>query len=151
MEDEDRQKLLSLKASHMQDIARACNNYPDIELKYEVEDADDVHSGGRVVVTVSLERDPDDDEAVIVGVPKVTAPRYPQVKTEGWWLVIGNPSKNELTSIKRIAMKKKSMTVKMDFVAPDEGKHKYQLFLMSKHIPRVFAHGDILWKRFSCC
>jgi hypothetical protein len=65
-------------------------------------------------------------------VPKVTAPKYPQVKTEGWWLVIGNPAKNELTSIKRVAMKKKKMELKLDFVAPDVGKYKYQLFLMSK-------------------
>lgn len=131
MEDDDRVKLLSLKTSQMQAIARACNNYPDIEVKFEVEDKNDVHSGGRVVISVTLERDPDDEEAVIKGVPKVTAPRYPQIKTEGWWLVVGNPSKNELTSIKRVAMKKKLMQVKMDFVAPDPGKHKYQLFLMS--------------------
>ena len=44
-----------------------------------------------------------------VGVPVVYAPRYPQVKTEGWWLVLGNPAKNELVAIKRIVMKKNTV------------------------------------------
>lgn len=131
MEDSERNKLLSLKPAHLQAIARACNNYPDIDVKFQVEKSDDVHVGSRVVVTVDLERDPDSDEPDNKGVPKVSAPRYPQIKTEGWWLVIGNPAKNELTSIKRVAMKKKTMQVKMDFSAPEAGKYKYQLFLMS--------------------
>jgi len=131
MDDAERNRLLSLKPAHLQAIARACNNYPDVDVKFKVEKADDVHAGGRVVVCVDLERDPDSDEPDNKGVPKVSAPRYPQIKTEGWWLVIGNPSKNELTSIKRIAMKKKTMQVKMDFSAPEVGKYKYQLFLMS--------------------
>jgi pre-mRNA-splicing helicase BRR2 len=148
LEDKDRTKLLALSAPRMQDIARACNNYPDIELKFKVDDADDLHAGGRVVITVNLERDPDDDEGDdSAGVPKVTAPRYPQVKTEGWWLVIGNPAKNELTSIKRIACKGKKMQVQLDFVAPEEGKHKYQLFLMSKFLPSFLTFLSILVRR----
>eukprot|EP00456_Euglypha_rotunda_P073343 TRINITY_DN6677_c2_g1_i12.p1 TRINITY_DN6677_c2_g1~~TRINITY_DN6677_c2_g1_i12.p1 ORF type:complete len:299 (+),score=42.45 TRINITY_DN6677_c2_g1_i12:100-897(+) len=89
--------------------------------------------GGRVNVNVSLERDPDEEETKgMTGVPKVVAPRYPQLKTEGWWLVVGNSKTNELISIKRVAMKKKKMAVALDFVAPSQpGDHTLMLYFMS--------------------
>jgi len=132
MDDEARAKLLGLKADKRRDVAVACNNYPDIEFKFQVNKKDDIKSGSRVSVGVTLTRDPDEeDDDKQVGVPKVVAPRYPQVKTEGWWLVIGSPKKNELTAIKRSAMKKKSMKVDIDFVAPEKGDYKYMIYLMS--------------------
>ena len=36
MEDADRSALLQLSDSQMQDVARFCNRYPNIELSYEV-------------------------------------------------------------------------------------------------------------------
>jgi len=131
MEDDDRNQLLDLSSAKMQDIAMACNAYPDIDVKYEVLEKDDLHAGGQVTITVELERDPDDEDAAkMVGVPKVNAPLYPQLKTEGWWLVVGDVAKNELISIKRIAMKRNKMKAQLDFVAPDMGKYNYTLFLM---------------------
>lgn len=43
MEDEDRNTLLSLTDSQMQDVARFCNRYPNIELSYEVANKDNIH------------------------------------------------------------------------------------------------------------
>jgi len=130
MEDSERNDLLGLKAKQMQDVARVCNVYPDVEVKHKVLDHKDIHAGGRVVVSVDLIRDPEDEDDGRSTVPKVSCARYPTVKTEGWWLVVGNPSKNELIGIKRVAMKKKTTNIKLDFLAPDEGKHKYMLYLM---------------------
>lgn len=36
MEDAERSALLQLSDPHMQDVARFCNRYPNIELGYEV-------------------------------------------------------------------------------------------------------------------
>lgn len=132
MEDDERNSLLQLKPKQMADVARACNAYPDIDVKYKVVDSKDIHAGGRVVVNVDLIRDPEDEEDDGRNtVPKVSCPKYPTVKTEGWWLVVGTPGKNELIGIKRVAMKKKNTNVKLDFLAPEQGKHKYMLYLMS--------------------
>lgn len=131
MEDEDRVKVLGLGNKKLQDIARACNAYPDIEVKHKVVDSDDLHAKGTVEISVELERDPDEEEdEPMAGVQKASAPRYPQALTEGWWLVVGNPKTNELISIKRVSMKKKKLTVKLDFIAPEEGKHNYLLYFM---------------------
>lgn len=132
MEDDERNALLGLKPKQMQDVARACNAFPDIEVKHKVQNSDDLHAGGRVVVSVDLIRDPDEDEDDgRNAVPKVSCPRYPTVKTEGWWLVVGSPGKNELIGIKRVATKKKLTNIQLDFLAPEEGKHKYMLYFMS--------------------
>ncbi len=56
MEDEDRNTLLNLSDVQMQDVARFCNRYPNIELTYEILNKDSiygyvcmrVYGGGRV-------------------------------------------------------------------------------------------------------
>ncbi len=43
MEDEDRNTLLKLSDAQMQDVARFCNRYPNIELTYEVLNKDRIY------------------------------------------------------------------------------------------------------------
>merc|ERR1712023_455862 len=63
MEDDDRLKLLSsMSGSKLDDVATMCNAYPNIELKYEIVDSDEITAGSRVEVLVSLERDADDED-----------------------------------------------------------------------------------------
>jgi len=57
MEDDDRTELLGMTPAQLSDVARACNRYPNIEMSFDVEDADDVAAGDSVTVLVSLERD----------------------------------------------------------------------------------------------
>jgi len=132
MEDQDRNDLLQLPPNKMQDIANFCNRYPDIEVKYELTPKQKLTTGDRVHVVVNLLRDPDDEEAEeLKTVPIAATPRYSIPKTEGWWLVLGNPSTNELVAIKRVAFKKRSIQEKLEFVAPSGGNYEYMLYLMS--------------------
>ncbi len=43
MEDEDRNTLLNLSDAQMQDVARFCNRYPNIELTYEILNKDSIY------------------------------------------------------------------------------------------------------------
>jgi pre-mRNA-splicing helicase BRR2 len=135
-DDKERNTLLGLSVVKMQDIALFCNNYPDIELTFQIQDKNNLSEGEKVMIKINLKRDPDDDEtdenADLGGVPRISASRYPQPKTEGWWLVLGTPEKNELVSIKRVNMTKRTTVVTLDFVAPTQGKHHMKLFFMSK-------------------
>jgi pre-mRNA-splicing helicase BRR2 len=94
LEAEDRDAVLQLSASQLQDVALYCNRYPSVEMEHEVADSDDVHAGSSVTVNVSVSRDADDDdEPAPVG--PVLAPFYPQRKDEAWWVVIGDPADNK--------------------------------------------------------
>ena len=126
MEDDERTELLQMSATQLADVARACNRYPNIELAFEVEDADEVAAGDSVTVVVSLERDADEMSRV----PTVHAPRYPKPKEEGWWLLVGDGKNNSLLCIKRITLQLKAQ-VKLEFVAPEAGDYVYTLYLMS--------------------
>ena len=43
MEDDDRNSLLKLSDAQMQDVARFCNRYPNIELNFEVLNKGDIY------------------------------------------------------------------------------------------------------------
>jgi len=125
MEDDERSELLGLTTAQLADVARVCNRYPNIDLSFEVEDADEIVAGESVTVVVTLQRDAEGEARV----PKVHAPRFPKSKEEGWWLVVGDPASNSLLCIKRITLQLKAQ-VKLDFVAPDAGEYAYTLYLM---------------------
>lgn len=123
LEDEERNKLLRLDDNQMQDVARFCNRYPNIELSFEVQDKEDITAGAPVNVVVDLDREDEQPGPVI-------APFFPQKREEGWWLVIGDTKNNGLISIKRLTLQQKAK-VKLDFVAPSSpGHYSYTLFFM---------------------
>jgi pre-mRNA-splicing helicase BRR2 len=77
-----------------------------------------VSCGDTVRVDVQLKRASDEEEdeseeAEGSAFGKVVCPRYPSDKLEGWWLVVGNSSSNELLSIKRISIGRKSTKVRL--------------------------------------
>merc|ERR1719246_430880 len=110
LEDAERNALLGgLSAAQLADVARVCNRYPNIDLTYEVEDADEVASGDTVTVLVQLQREGEE---------------------EGWWLVVGDVAANSLLCIKRVSLQLKA-NVKLDFTAPEPGEYAYKLYLMS--------------------
>jgi pre-mRNA-splicing helicase BRR2 len=133
LDDEVRDDLLRLSAGETRDVAAFCNAYPNVELSFEVVDADQVETGDAVTVVVTLEREADDDGDDAAGAAAaavVYAPKYPKVKHEGWWLVVGNAKTNALLCVKRVALNSKA-TVKLDFVAPDEpGDYALTLYFM---------------------
>ncbi|KAL5724254.1 RNA helicase [Ranunculus cassubicifolius] len=126
MEDDERRELLQMSESQLHDIIRFCHHFPNIDMTYEVVDSEDIKAGEDVILQVTLERD-------LLGrseVGPVVAPRYPKVKEEGWWLVVGDVDTNQLLAIKRVSLQRMSK-VKLEFAAPpDAGKKSYTLYFM---------------------
>jgi pre-mRNA-splicing helicase BRR2 len=112
-------------------LFRFCNEYPNVELSFDIQEADGIKTGKTVNVLVKLEREVDEDEEVDLNKQSlVHAPLYPKQKAEGWWLVIGDTSNNSLLSIKRVNLKQ-TAKVRLDFTAPEEeGEHNYTLYFM---------------------
>jgi len=129
LDDDVRQSLLQLSPEKMSDVARFCNVYPNVDMNYEVLDKNAIKTEKVVEVVVQLQRDVDEDDDVSTW-GQVFAPSYPKAKTEGWWLVVGNPKDNTLLSIKRLTLRDKARS-KLEFAAPSEpGEYSLVLYLM---------------------
>lgn len=127
MEDEERRRLLQMNDVQMLDIARFCNRFPNIDMSYEVLlDGDDIFAGEDATLQVTLERDLEGRSEV----GPVDAPRFVKPKEEGWWLVVGDSSSNQLLAIKRVALQRRAK-VKLVFTVPkDTGKKNFTIYFM---------------------
>jgi len=134
LDDDVRNDLLRLPDDKMADVAVFCNNYPNIDVTFEVEDPDDVTAGDPVQFTVQLEREIDEDEMdeeALSQLGVVSAPLFPGEKREGWWVVVGDTKTNSLLSLKRVNLVQKQK-IKLEFIAPEEaGDYNLTLFCMS--------------------
>ncbi|KAL3923274.1 MAG: hypothetical protein SGILL_001748 [Bacillariaceae sp.] len=134
LEDDVRNQLLQLPDDKMADVAVFCNNYPNIEVSYQVEDEDDVTTGDPVQIAVQLEREIDEEEMTqeeLAALGTVSAPLYPYDKKEGWWIVLSDTSTNTLHALKRVNLVRKQKAV-LEFLAPEEaGDYNLTLFCMS--------------------
>jgi pre-mRNA-splicing helicase BRR2 len=134
LDDDVRNDLLRLPDEKMADVAVFCNNYPNIEVGFDVQDPDDITASDPVQIVVKLEREVDEDDEdlqdeSILG--KVSAPLFPREKKEGWWIVVGNTKNNSLLSLKRVTLQK-TQKIMLEFMAPEEpGDYNLTLFCMS--------------------
>lgn len=136
MEDDARLKAFeSLTRRQLNEVAIACNKFPDLSDISAVQDHDTVAPGDPVRVRVRLERAEDvewsEDEADRGSAPTVIAPRFPSAKEEGWWLLVCEPSTNTLLGLKYVTFWD-SKDERVDFSAPmTEGDHNLELYLIS--------------------
>jgi len=121
-------KALGLSNRQLADAAEFTNNrYPNVDIDFEVEDADEVVAGSPAYISITIERQLDEDEEAN---PTVHAPFYPLDKTENWWLVVGNESSKALCAIKRVTIGK-SLKTRLEYVVPAAGEQELTLYLMS--------------------
>jgi pre-mRNA-splicing helicase BRR2 len=137
MEDGARRRLLRLGEAELADVARFCNRFPSINVRFEVAAGDASAAGGgaaegegaappavqcaagdTVSVVVTLERDASTEGMEEgAGVGAVFAPLFPAPKSEGWWVVVGQPGANAILAIKRVALAQR-LSVTLEFPAP---------------------------------
>ncbi len=121
MDTKTRNEAISaLTKPQIREVAEACQTYPEITLQFE----EPICTYDEVLLVVNLERLTDVSESVC-------APRFPEEKSEGWWIVIGDVSANSLITVRHISLKEKA-TVKLRFTPPEgAGKHELKAYLVS--------------------
>ena len=151
LDDDVRNDLLQLPDEKMADVAVFCNNYPNVEVSFDVQDPDDLTASDPVQITVKLERevDEDDEEEDESEIGKVSAPLFPKEKREDWWVVVGDTKTNSLLSLKRVNLQK-SQKIMLEFMAPATlGDYDLTLFCMSdsyctSDATKSIAHQSVL-------
>lgn len=65
-------------------------------------------------------------------IPKVHCPKFPKMKDEGWFLVLGAPHDGELIAMKRCSYRNTRSTHQITFKAPRKiGRYIYTVYIMS--------------------
>lgn len=139
LEEDRRAHLLSmLTQQQLQDVARAVNRYPAIEMEFDVENAGALTPGDTVKVRLKLQRDMDESDRL----GPVYAPYYPGEKVEGWWAVVGDVERNHLYGIKRVTVARPEVEEEVEFEAPEAGLHKLMLYFVSDS----YFGADLEWE-----
>mmetsp|Transcript_10155 Transcript_10155/g.33224 ORF Transcript_10155/g.33224 Transcript_10155/m.33224 type:complete len:2313 (+) Transcript_10155:39-6977(+) len=127
LDDDVRDRILAIDdPARLAEVAAFCNDYPNVELAFQVKDAR-LRAGDPGAVVVKLEREVDDD---MTDIGRVRAPRFPVPKKEAWWLLVADVKNNALLSIKRLTLAQHA-NVTLDFAAPnDPGTHTLTLIFM---------------------
>ena len=60
-QEEPRRELLQMSEAQLEDLARVCNRYPDIQLSYQLEGGNSVPAGEQVTLTAQMEREIEGD------------------------------------------------------------------------------------------
>uniref|UniRef100_A0A8C6KKY3 Activating signal cointegrator 1 complex subunit 3 n=1 Tax=Nothobranchius furzeri TaxID=105023 RepID=A0A8C6KKY3_NOTFU len=89
----------------------------------------DVHADQEYVLHVSLRRLSQHKRKQD---SKAQAPRFPKVKDEGWFLVLGEVDRKELLAVKRVGFVRSHTSVSVAFYTPEKiGRCIYTLYVMS--------------------
>lgn len=138
-ESERREALEGLSTDEVSNVASACLQFPSLE-DFEIEQLETVvqEDGANVTkMVVNITRYDEDENGEGDGVsgkmkvPRVSAPRFPEVREEGWWVIVGDESTNNVFFVRHVALKKKA-AIKVEFTPPSRaGKNSLQVFLMS--------------------
>jgi hypothetical protein len=122
-------------------IENMCNSIPIVEwtLSYKINDSSetfslqkndviDVDGGDQLTVFIRLTR----LRESLSSIPAAICPRYPHVKSEGWWCVLGHVGSNTLLGVRRLQMKRNEMKVKLECSVPNSaGNKEIKVFLKS--------------------
>lgn len=121
LEDAEREQIMTMNSSKLTKVAHFINNYPNIELEYNLEGSDNIEADQAKVLLVTLTRDEAPDTL------EVSSLTFPFDKLESWWLVLGKISTRELLAIKKVSIRQESQTSELEFTLP-KGEHQLTLW-----------------------
>ena len=132
-ENKDYDKLVAALGFDKRALADAAaftnNKYPNLDLSFDVLDKDGVTAGSPVHLSVTIEREADEEDGDGEVDTSVHCPFFPADKAENWWLVVGEEATKSLFAIKRVTVGRR-LSTKLEYVVPSAGKKKLTLFLM---------------------
>ena len=121
-------KHLQLDRKQLTQAAAFTNKYPNVELEFEIEGAEEITTGSPSYLKVKIEREMDEDGDEEESDTTVEAPYFPVKKTENWWLVVGGET--ALLGIKKVGIGRR-LEVRLEYVVQNPGEQELRLYLMS--------------------
>lgn len=126
--------LAGLTNSQVREVFYAVQLHPVVSWTVEEPIVTNNRNGlPEILLIVNMEREADeaDENVEVQEVPAAFAPRFPEVKSEGWWVVVGETLSNVVLTVKRVSLKQKA-THKLRFSPPGgAGRHELIAYLVS--------------------
>ncbi|SMN21670.1 similar to Saccharomyces cerevisiae YER172C BRR2 RNA-dependent ATPase RNA helicase (DEIH box) [Maudiozyma saulgeensis] len=122
LEDDERDDLLTMDIDKVMTVANFINNYPNIEMKYSMENTQNIAVNELNKLFVTITRD-DEPESL-----SVVSEKFPVEKKEGWWIVVGETSTRELYAMKKVSLKEELNEYQIEFMLPNSGNHSITLW-----------------------
>ena len=139
LDDQKRNQLLQLNDKQMSQVAIVCNKYPDVDVDFEVQSADNILASEPITIVVQLQKNEEDNDEEEDGNSEeneeklfVHAPFYPKAVLEGWWVIVGDLENNSLLAMKRVSFQRSTTAqTTLSFNAPKvAGKYRYRLYVL---------------------
>lgn len=123
-------KRLGFDARMLTDAANFTNSkYPNVDMSFDVLDKDEIVAGSPAQLSVTIEREVDDDDEDTELDTRVHCPFFPANKMENWWLVVGEEASRLMLGIRKFTLGRRYST-KLDYTVPSAGRKQLTLYLM---------------------
>ena len=124
MDDDARNNLLGLNEDQLGEVAKVCNRFPVIDMKFDFENGNIFCAGQQVTLNVNLVREYDEPKLSLVH-----SLTFPFPKEESWWLLVGDPKTGSISSIKRFSFVRE-FKIQLKFEAPHQpGEYQHRVYL----------------------
>lgn len=117
LEDEERERIITLPEKQLTKVAQFVNSYPNIELKYSIDLSTPVKANEPRTIEITIIRDEEPDSLSVV------SDALNHSKTENWWLFIGEQSKKQLFTIKKVCLNQIEQVYDLSIEIEEPGEH----------------------------
>lgn len=124
LEDDERDDVLRMEGTDLEDVANFVNQYPNIDVSYSLDTDTPFVANEPKEITVTVERDEEMEDLT------VQSARYPFAKTESWWLVVGDATTRQLYGVKKLVAAGLSQQVNVEVSVPTSGKQQLTIWCM---------------------
>lgn len=124
LEDDERDDVLRLEGSELEDVANFVNKYPNIDVSYELDMESPLVANEPKEIVVTVERDEEMEDL------NVESAHFPFAKAESWWVVVGDSATRQLYGVKKMLAGSMSQQVKVEITIPTAGLHQLTIWCM---------------------
>jgi len=140
---EERKGLQKFDEQQMKDVETFLKIIPDVELEVTigVKDEDHIAEQDFVSLNITLTRNNVEEDGEC---PLVHCPKFPFLKKESWWFLLGNAESNKLIAVKQGKGQGKVIKESIQFWAPPKaGTYQFDVYVMNDSYVDVDIHRQV--------
>lgn len=142
-EPEERKGMQKFSEEEVKDVETFLKLIPDVDLELTLSVKDEAHIAESDFVTLNIKLTRNNvEEGEEVG--NVHCPKFPFLKKESWWFMLGNAESNKIISVKNGKGQSKVIEEQIQFWAPPRaGTYQFDVYAMNDSYVGVDIHRQV--------